>query len=99
MLIHWLEQHMLPCPVKSIFGIECPGCGMQRSFIAFMHGNFAESFLLYPALIPILLMMGLLLTHLFFKFNNGAVWLKNIFILNAILIFGSYFGRLLISTI
>lgn len=44
-------------------------------------------------------MMGLLITHLFFKFNNGGVWLKNIFILNAILIFGSYFGRLLISTI
>lgn len=99
MLIHWLEQHMLPCPVKSLFGVDCPGCGMQRSFIELMKGNIADSLLLYPALIPTMLMIGLLIAQLVFKFNRGGIWLKNIFIFNAIIIFGSYFSRLLLSNI
>jgi hypothetical protein len=90
---------MLPCPVKSLFGIDCPGCGMQRSFIELIRGNIGDSLLLYPALIPVMLMMILLIAHLVIKFDKGGIWLKNIFILNTILIFGSYFSRLLISNI
>lgn len=99
MLSYWLEHHMLPCPVKSLFGVDCPGCGMQRSFIELIRGNIGDSFLLYPALIPVMLMMILLFAHLIIKFDKGGIWLKNIFIVNAILIFGSYFSRLLISNI
>ncbi len=60
-IISWLQSHQLPCLIKVIFHIDCPGCGFQRSFIALIAGNVKESFLLYPALIPMLLFIFLLL--------------------------------------
>ena len=32
------------CLSKSAFGIECPGCGLTRSFVHIAHGHFWESF-------------------------------------------------------
>ncbi|MGB0883012.1 MAG: DUF2752 domain-containing protein [Vicingaceae bacterium] len=75
-LISWLEEHMLSCPYSKYFDIECFGCGMQRSVIALLKGNFVESFFFYPALVPMLFLIGLLIAHLVFKFKHGAAWLK-----------------------
>ena len=30
-------------------GVECPGCGLTRCFIAMAHGNFAEAWHFHPA--------------------------------------------------
>lgn len=46
---------MLTCFSKYYFGVECPGCGAQRSFLSLLHGDFLESLALYPALIPFML--------------------------------------------
>ncbi|MBS1749943.1 MAG: DUF2752 domain-containing protein [Bacteroidetes bacterium] len=70
--IDWLEKHTLKCPVEKYFHIECPGCGMQRSIIALLRGNFASSFTLYPALFPLVFLMVYTLLHFFYKFPNGA---------------------------
>jgi len=51
----WLQSHLLPCPFKYITGIDCPGCGFQRSVLALIQGNFHQSFSLYPPAIPLLL--------------------------------------------
>jgi len=51
----WLQNHLLPCPFKYFTGLDCPGCGFQRSVIALVQGNFYRSFLLYPAAIPLIL--------------------------------------------
>lgn len=50
-MLYWLQNHMLPCALKSIFGIDCPICGFQRSFFLLFKGHFIESFLAYPPLI------------------------------------------------
>ena len=42
-IIDWLQKHMIPCFSKKYLGIECPGCGLQRSFIALLKGNIVES--------------------------------------------------------
>lgn len=55
MFIQWLQDHMLPCPFKYLTGIDCPGCGFQRSVLALVQGNFHQSLSLYPATIPLLL--------------------------------------------
>ena len=47
--IKWLEANMLTCPSVKYFSIECPGCGMQRSMIALLKGNFSGSLVMYPA--------------------------------------------------
>lgn len=70
------------------------GCGMQRSFIALLKGNLSESFYLYPALIPLLLMLVFLPLHLVFKFKHGANLLKYFFILNIGIVVVSYFIKL-----
>lgn len=54
-LIQWLQEHMFPCFYKQTFGISCPMCGFQRSLIELLKGNFMESFLQFPALLPLLL--------------------------------------------
>lgn len=76
-IIRWLEDHMLPCLYQKYLGMECPGCGMQRSFIELLKGNLLESFKLYPALLPVLFTLVLAASHLMFKFKKGPsliVW-------------------------
>ena len=58
--------------------MECPGCGMQRSFIMLLRGDLIDSLLMYPALIPSLVLFVFLILHLIFKFEKGAkilMWL------------------------
>lgn len=68
---NWLENHMLQCPFVKYLHIECPGCGMQRSLIALCRGDIASSFALYPALIPLFVLLAYTILHLFYKFANG----------------------------
>ncbi|MVN21206.1 DUF2752 domain-containing protein [Mucilaginibacter arboris] len=56
-----VEKYLLHCPFKQLTGIDCPGCGFQRSFIALLKGRLLESFHFYPATIPILLLALFLL--------------------------------------
>ncbi|MCX6209223.1 MAG: DUF2752 domain-containing protein [Bacteroidetes bacterium] len=63
---------MLQCPSKKYLGIECFGCGLQRSFILLLKGNFVDSLKMYPATLPILFVFCYTILHLKFKFNNGA---------------------------
>ena len=89
-MIEWLERNMLPCWFKKYFGLDCPGCGMQRSFAALLKGEFVESFILFPALIPTIGLVVFLLIHLKMKFENGGTILKWLFIGNSAIIVISY---------
>src|ERR1035437_4677198 len=93
--IHFLEDHMMACPYKALSGIDCPGCGMQRSFIELLKGNFFLSFQLYPALIPVIFTLGLTAAHLVFKFKNGANYIKYSFITTISIVVISYIIKLL----
>jgi hypothetical protein len=31
------------CPSQTLFGAECPGCGLTRSFVSLAHGHLQES--------------------------------------------------------
>ena len=54
-----MEDYMLPCYTKQIFGFDCPGCGFQRAVVLFFQGQWVDSFLMYPALFPLLALFGL----------------------------------------
>lgn len=88
--IQWLEEHQSACMYKKLLGIECPGCGMQRSLIALLKGNLWQSLQLFPALIPLLLMFVFLILHLKFQFKNGARILIFWFVINTVIIIVSY---------
>ena len=47
-----LENHFTICPL-SLAGFEhCPGCGLGRSIILFLHGRVNESWSMHPLGIP-----------------------------------------------
>jgi hypothetical protein len=88
--IDWLEHHMLKCPYKMLTGIDCPGCGIQRSFLEMLKGNFTESLSLYPALLPIIFTFIFLVLHLKYKFKNGAKVLQYAFIASTAIVLVSF---------
>jgi hypothetical protein len=79
---------MFPCFTKKIFGIECPGCGMQRAVVFLTQGKFEAAFQMYPAIYPLLLLLSfLLLNKVFnFKYANVTINLLAITTVSAILI-------------
>jgi hypothetical protein len=94
-LAAWLNDHMFTCFWKKYLGIECPGCGMQRSVVALVNGDLKASLQYYPALLPMLILFILLLLHLKYKFRYGARFLQINFIFTVILILSNYFYKLL----
>ena len=46
---------MVPCMNKSIFGIDCMGCGTQRSLALLLDGEFIEAFKIFPAIYTLIL--------------------------------------------
>jgi hypothetical protein len=65
---------MLTCFSKQYLGVECPGCGIQRSAISLLRGDLLDSLALYPALIPfgIFCVVGIL--SLFKSARVSAKW-------------------------
>ncbi len=94
-MVRWLEEHQGACLYKKYFGVECPGCGMQRAFIYLLKGNFLESIQTYPALIPLMIMFVYLVLHLFIKFKHGARVLLFLFVLNSAIIVFFYIYKML----
>ncbi|MEW2921520.1 DUF2752 domain-containing protein [Muricauda sp. ANG21] len=64
-----LKDYMLPCLNKKLFGLECPGCGMQRSVHLLFQGDFVGAFKMYPAIYPILILLAFLVSNIFVKYK------------------------------
>ncbi len=47
---------MLPCISKTLFGVECLGCGAQRAIVLLCQGRLWEAFCMYPAIYPLLVL-------------------------------------------
>ena len=78
--VQFLELHMLACPYRKYLHIECPGCGLQRSLIAMLKGNFSESFRYYPAALPMLVLLIFMVLHLKYRYEKGALILRGIYV-------------------
>lgn len=44
----------IPCPIKSITGLECPGCGVSRMCISLLQLDFASAWKANPAVLLLL---------------------------------------------
>jgi len=86
-IIDWLEQHTGTCSWKQYFGVECPGCGMQRAFIELLKGHLIDSIRIYPALIPMIILFLFTALHLIFNFRKGALIIKILFIFTTLIMF------------
>ncbi len=79
--------------------MQCPGCGMQRSVIALLKGDFFASAVLYPALIPMLVLCLYAVAHLIFRFSRGGrvIVIMQILVVTVMLV--HYFYKILTSQI
>lgn len=85
-----VDDYLIPCLWKQNFGIECLGCGMQRSFVLLLQGEFTAAFKMYPAIYTLILLFGTLLLHLKFDFKYGHKIILALFVTNIIIITTNY---------
>ncbi|MDP9047591.1 MAG: DUF2752 domain-containing protein [Bacteroidota bacterium] len=94
--VSWLQDHLLPCPFKYLTGIDCPGCGFQRSVIALIQGNLYKSLQLYPAAIPLMLFFAYGIADKYLKLDTATnVVKKTVFVALGLFILASYSIKLL----
>jgi hypothetical protein len=61
---------MIPCLSKTLFGLDCLGCGFQRSLLLILNGEFAAAFKIYPAIYALVLFLGIGILHYIDKHHN-----------------------------
>lgn len=86
---------MLPCLNKRLFGVECMGCGLQRSFSLLIQGEFVAAFKMYPAIYSLVLLFIVVGVNTFkpFKFSNKIIIL--LAVINVAIMIGSYTFKIL----
>lgn len=89
-----LDDYMLPCLNKTLFGVECPGCGMQRSISLIFQGQFLAAFKMYPAIYTIFILALFLIFNLFVKFKHDYKVKMGLIILNVLIVIVSYIFKI-----
>ncbi|WP_333809570.1 DUF2752 domain-containing protein [Flavobacterium sp.] len=94
-----MEEHMLPCMNKQLFGVECPGCGTQRAIAFLLEGEFWEAFKMFPAIYTLFLFFIFLALHLLDKKRNYYKLVIASAILNGAVIIIAYFIKIYFNTV
>jgi len=91
-----IEDYMLPCFSKTFLGVECLGCGIQRSVVFLIHGQFWDAFIMYPAIYTLILLAGIIIFNFFKKNKNLSKIIGRLAFLNLGIILFNYFIKLII---
>lgn len=92
LVIH-IEDYMLPCFSKKILGIDCPGCGLQRSVAFLFQGDFTAAWEMYPAIFTILPLFGFVFADIFLKFKHANTIIVTLMITSVVLILTNYISN------
>ena len=90
-----MEEYMLPCFNKKLFGVDCMGCGLQRALALIFEGEFGAAFNMYPAiysLIPLFLFIGI---NIFFKFKHSNKIIGSLAIITVVTIITSFIIKII----
>jgi len=85
-----MEEYMLPCTAKKLFGVECFGCGTQRAAYMVAQGNFVDAFKMFPAIYTTIFLCLFLFLHFVDKKRNYHKIIISLAILNAIIMVIAY---------
>ncbi|MFN7099249.1 MAG: DUF2752 domain-containing protein [Flavobacterium sp.] len=88
-----LQNFMLPCLSKTLFGIECLGCGFQRSLLLLFQGQYKAAFEMYPAIFTSLIFIGSLLLNAVHKKGNYSKAIVIFAIINASIMIAGYYYK------
>ena len=89
-----VQDWLLPCPIKTIIGIDCPGCGFQRSLLALLQGHWHESYRLYPATVPLLILLLYAVVKGLFRFDMRNTVMKLLAVACGWFVLGVYLLKL-----
>ncbi|GMN08527.1 DUF2752 domain-containing protein [Croceitalea sp. MTPC5] len=87
-------DYMLPCFSKQLFGIDCPGCGLQRSIVFLFQGEFLEALKMYPAIYTLLPLLGIVVANKVFGFKRANTSITAFGIASVILILINFIFKL-----
>ena len=87
------ENYMLPCLSKQLLGFECPGCGLQRSVVLLLQGNFTEAFYMYPAIYPLLFLFGFIFLKRFVSIRLEDKITMGLLLITIIAIFVNFVSK------
>jgi hypothetical protein len=85
-----MEDLMLPCFTKKFIGVDCPGCGIQRSLVHLAKGEFSDALAMYPALLPLLLLFSFMLADQFYTIKHASKIISGLMILSVATILTNY---------
>ena len=94
-----MEEHMLPCMNKQLFGVECPGCATQTPKTIKIKKKIYEAFKIFPAIYTLGLFFIFLSLHLLDKKRNYAKLVIASAILNGAVILIAYFIKIYFNTV
>ncbi|WBX72280.1 DUF2752 domain-containing protein [Tenacibaculum retecalamus] len=89
-----LDDYMLPCLNKKLFGVDCLGCGIQRAISLLIHGEFVAAFKMYPAIYTLLILAFFIVINFFYKVKNSQKIISILAIINVLIIVISYFIKM-----
>jgi hypothetical protein len=84
---------MIPCLFKTLFGVECLGCGFQRSLVLLFQGEFSAAFQMYPAVYSMLLFFAFVALYFLDKSRNYKKIVWNAALVNFIFMLGGYYYK------
>ncbi|HLW42389.1 MAG TPA: DUF2752 domain-containing protein [Flavobacterium sp.] len=85
-----MEEYMLPCMHKKMFGTECLGCGTQRAAYMLLQGDFVGAFKMFPAIYTTVLLFVFLFLHFVDKKRDYSKIIIFFAIINAIIMIFAY---------
>lgn len=85
----------IPCPIRMITGLKCPGCGVTHYVLAMLHGDIhaaLEANQLVFFLAPALLLYGMVKAYLYIKRGKSGISPVEAAVLLPVLIITISFG-------
>jgi hypothetical protein len=89
------EEYMLPCLSKKFFDFDCFGCGLQRSVVLLVQGEFAAAFQMYPAIYTLIPLFIVYLLSIFFKFKHATKLISGLAIVSIVIIIINFIIKLI----
>lgn len=89
-----MDEYMIPCLSKKLFGIDCLGCGTQRALVMLFHGDFVAAFHMFPAIYTTLLFCFFVFLNVVDKSRNYNRLLIVLAIVNVTIMIISYIYKI-----
>ena len=85
---------MMPCLSKSIFGIDCFGCGTQRALVLLFQGEADAAFKMLPAIYTTILLFAIIGLNFIDKARNYHKVIIALAIINAVIMVIAYIYKM-----